>query len=826
MKKMTTATQSSVEKKSKKITLGITGMTCATCALTNEEELANLPGVKKAAVNFNLEKAHIEYDPSRVGFKDFIKTIEDVGYGVATQKVTIAIGNMSCASCAQTIEEALNEVDGVKSAVVNFATEKATVEYLPTVTTLDLLKKAIIDAGYEVLEIPEEAAMVDVEKEARKKEIGVQKRLVALGAVLSTLIMGIGMLIPVEVFGEEFFKNLILFALATPGQAILGWQYYVRTFKRLLHFKANMDTLIAMGTSAAYGYSVATTFFLGGEVFYDSAIMILTLITLGKYLEAVAKGRTSEAIRKLLDLQAKTATVIRDGQEVEIPVEDVEVGDMVIVKPGDKIPVDGIVREGRSSVDESMLTGESLPVEKNVGAEVIGATLNKLGTLKFEAMKVGKDTALAQIIKIVEEAQGSKAPIQRLADTVSGYFVPTVILIALVTFVLQYFFGLSQFLGLPIGGRDAFAFAMLAMVAVLVIACPCALGLATPTAIMAGTGKGAENGILIKSGESLETAHKMNAVIFDKTGTLTKGEPELTDVILANNSKNYDRNTLLQYAASIEKGSEHPLGEAIVKGAEKEDIQFIDSKDFEAIPGHGVMAKVNGEAVLIGNEKLMTDNNINIDQLKDSIERLQNEGKTAMITAINGTAAGILAVADTLKEYSKEAVEKLQKMGVEVIMLTGDNERTAEAIAKQLGITRVFAEVLPEDKAKMVKRLQNEGKVVGMVGDGINDAPALVQADIGIAIGSGTDVAIESSDITLIGEDLRAVVGAIALSKKTMGTIKRNLFWAFFYNTAFIPIAMLGLLLPMFAAAAMAASSVSVVSSSLWLKRFQPMSVI
>ena len=820
---MTTATQSSVEKKSKKITLGITGMTCATCALTNEEELANLPGVKKASVNFNVERATIMYDPSKVKLQDFVKTIEDVGYGVATAKVTIAIGNMSCSSCAATIEEVLNEVDGVKSAVVNFATEKATVEYIPTITNLSALKKAIIDAGYDVLAIPEEDGMIDVEKIAREKEIKTQKLLVVLGTALSIPMLLIGMLLPVEVFGGEFFKNLVLFALATPGQAIIGWQYYVRTFKRLLHFRANMDTLIAMGTSAAYGYSTVITFFLGGDVYFDSAIMILTLITLGKYLEAVAKGRTSEAIKKLLDLQAKTATVIRDGKEIEIPIEDVEVGDLVIVKPGDKIPVDGIVREGRSSVDESMLTGESLPIEKNVGDEVIGATLNKLGTLKFEAMKVGKDTALAQIIKIVEDAQGSKAPIQRLADAVSGYFVPTVIVIALLTFVLQYFFGLSQLIGIPLGALDAFTFAMLAMVAVLVIACPCALGLATPTAIMAGTGKGAENGILIKGGESLETAHKMNAVIFDKTGTLTKGEPELTDVVTSNG---YDKKKLLTYAASIEKGSEHPLGEAIVKGAEQEGIQFIDVEGFEAIPGHGVKATVNGETVFIGNEKLMNDNNINTESLRDAIKRLQSEGKTAMIVSINKTSAGVLAVADTLKEYSKEAVKKLQKMGVEVIMLTGDNERTAHAIAKQIGITRVFAEVLPADKANMVKQLQNEGKIVGMVGDGINDAPALVQADIGIAIGSGSDVAIESSDITLIGEDLRAVVGAIALSKKTMSTIKRNLFWSFFYNTAFIPIAALGLLLPMFAAAAMAMSSVSVVSSSLWLKRFQPMRVI
>jgi len=815
--------QSVSRKGLKKISLGITGMSCASCATTNEEELAKIPGVNMASVNFSLEKAHIEYDPSRVELKEFIKTVESVGYGVETRKTTIAIGNMSCASCVQTIEDALNAVDGVKSATVNFATEKATVEYIPSVTTLDIMKKAIIDAGYKVLEIPEEETAEDIEKEARIKEIRSQKRRVVLGFALTIPLWIVVFLIPAEVLGGEFVKNFIQFVLATPAQAILGWQYYVGTYKRLRHLRANMDTLIAMGTTAAYLYSIVITFVIGGEVYFDTAVVILTLITLGKYLEAVAKGRTSEAIKKLMGLQAKTATVIRDGEELEIPVEDVAVGDLVIVKPGEKISVDGIVREGRSSVDESMLTGESLPVEKNVGDEVIGATLNKLGTLKFEAMKVGKDTALAQIIKIVEEAQGSKAPIQKLADSVSGYFVPSVIVIAFATFVLQYFFGLSTFIGIPGAGIGVFNFAMLAMVAVLVIACPCALGLATPTAIMVGTGKGAENGILIKGGESLERAHKMNAVIFDKTGTLTKGEPELTDAIVINGN---DRKKLLQYAASIEKGSEHPLGEAIVNGAEKEGIELIAAEGFEAIPGHGVKATVNGDTVLIGNEKLMIDNSIKIDSLKDAIQRLQSEGKTAMTVAINESAAGVIAVADTLKEYSKEAVKKLQKLGIEVIMLTGDNERTAQAIAKQIGITRVFAEVLPEDKANMVKQLQSEGNIVGMIGDGINDAPALVQADIGIAIGSGTDVAIESSDITLIGEDLRAVVGAIEISKKTMKTIKRNLFWAFFYNTVGIPIALLGLLLPMIAAAAMALSSVSVVSSSLWLKRFQPMRAI
>jgi Cu+-exporting ATPase len=585
-----------------------------------------------------------------------------------------------------------------------------------------------------------------------------------------------------------------------------------------------MNTLIAVGTSAAYIYSVLATFFPGlfaaqgltAEVYFDTAGAIIVLILLGRLLEARAKGQTSEAIKKLIGLQAKTARVVRDGEEMDIPVEEVTIGDLVMVRPGEKIPVDGILKEGRSSVDESMITGESIPVEKNPGDGVIGATINKAGTFRFEATKVGKDTMLAQIIKMVEEAQGSKPPIARLADIISSYFVPVVIGIAVVTFILWYFWGPTP----------ALTYAVLNFVAVLIIACPCALGLATPTSIMVGTGKGAENGVLIRGGEALETAHKLTAIVMDKTGTLTKGEPSVTDIVTFNSHEEAD---ILRYAASAEKGSEHPLGEAIVNRAKEENIPLLNPENFNAIAGHGIEATIEGRSLLMGNAKLMKDRGIMMDRLQKKAEDLSNEGKTPMFVAIDQNPAGIIAVADTLKENSKEAVDALHRMGVEVAMLTGDNRRTADAIARQIGIDRVLAEVLPEGKADEVKNLQTEGKKVGMVGDGINDAPALVQADVGIAIGTGTDVAMESSDITLIGGDLRGVVTAIALSKATLRNIKQNLFWAFAYNTILIPVAagvlfpFFGILLnPIFAAAAMGLSSVTVVSNALRLRRFKP----
>ncbi|WP_425446277.1 copper-translocating P-type ATPase [Dethiothermospora halolimnae] len=594
-------------------------------------------------------------------------------------------------------------------------------------------------------------------------------------------------------------------ALATPVQFIIGYRFYKGAYHSLKGGGANMDVLIAMGTSAAYFYSVYTTIAGINQLYFESSAVIITLILLGKMLEAIAKGKTSEAIKTLMGLQAKTARVIRDGEEIDIPIEEVEKGDVIVVRPGEKIPVDGEVVDGRSSIDESMLTGESIPVDKKVGDEVIGATINKHGTFKFKATKVGKETALAQIIKLVEDAQGSKAPVQRLADKISGIFVPIVVGIALITFIGWYISG------------GEFTKALVNAIAVLVIACPCALGLATPTAIMVGTGKGAENGILIKGGEHLEKTHKLDTIVFDKTGTITKGEPEVTDIV----SFDFSDEDILRYAAIAEKSSEHPLGEAIVNGAKEKGLKLNDPEEFEAIPGHGIYSKVDGKNIYLGNRKLLKEKNIEISNIEDKLIKLEEQGKTAMLMGIDSKVAGIIAVADTVKESSKAAIEELKDMGLDIYMITGDNERTANAIAKEVGIINVIAEVLPEHKADNVERIKSEGKHVGMVGDGINDAPALVAADIGFAIGTGTDVAMEAADITLMKGDLKSIVMALKLSKKTMRTIKQNLFWAFGYNTAGIPLAALGFLNPMIAGAAMAFSSVSVVSNSLRLKRFK-----
>jgi len=807
--------------KSERIDIPIVGMSCASCASTIQRGLADLKGVEKANVNFATSSATVLFQPHLVKPEEFISSVRKSGYEVGTVSLELPIQGMDCASCVQKIEKALLQTRGVTKAVVNLATEKAKIEYLSSETGIKEIKRAIESTGYKVLELAPSEEVEDPERLIREKEYKKLKTKFIVGLVLGLFVF-LGSSRHWFPWVPSFLGNFhVLWALATPVQFWIGWQFYKGAWGAFKHRNADMNTLIAVGTSAAYLYSVTATLFpsffeAGGikpAVYFDTSALIIVLILLGRLLEARAKGQTSEAIKKLMGLSPKTARVIREEKEVDIPVEEVLVGDTIVVRPGEKIPVDGIVKDGKSAVDESMITGESIPVKKKAGDEVIGATINKTGSFKFQATKVGKDTALAQIIKLVQDAQGSKAPIQRLADVISGYFVPIVISIAIATFVIWFNFG-------PF---PALTFALLTFVAVMIIACPCALGLATPTAVMVGTGKGAEKGILIKGGESLETAHKLDTIVFDKTGTLTRGEPEITDIVIQND---YSEEEILKYAASAEKVSEHPLGEAIIKRAREKKIELHDPKNFNAIEGHGIEAEVDGKKVLLGNLKLMQKQKIVVRNLEEKAEELAGDGKTPMYISLEGKAAGLIAVADTLKENSLQAVAKLKKLGLEVIMLTGDNKKTAEAIARKAGIDRVLPEVLPEDKVNEIKNLQSKGRRVAMVGDGINDAPALAQADVGIAIGSGTDVAMEASDITLIKGDLRGVVSAIELSKRTIKIIKQNLFWAFFYNTAGIPLAagvlypFFGILLnPIFASAAMAFSSVSVVSNSLRLRR-------
>ncbi len=754
--------------------------------------------------------------------------------------VQLAVKGMTCAACSARVERALGKVAGVAKAAVNLSTERATVEYDPgTVSPADLIR-VVEDAGYGAKEIVERKGDPDRERAEREAEIKTQTRLVIFSAVLTIpLLLEAMVLMPLGYHSDLLSNRFFQFVLGTLLQTVVGYRFYRGALISLRHGSANMDTLIALGTSAAYLYSVATTFLVEGHVYYEAAAVILTLITLGKLLEAVAKGRTSEAIKKLLGLQAKTARVIRDGREFDLPVEEVVAGDLVLVRPGEKIPVDGEIIEGMSAVDESMLTGESLPVDKKPGDQVVGATINKHGALKFRATKVGKDTALAQIIKMVEEAQGSKAPIQRLADQISAYFVPAVLVIALLTFAVWYAL------------TGDFTLALMNMTAVLVIACPCALGLATPTAVMVGTGKGAESGILIKGGEHLEKAHQLTTVVLDKTGTITRGEPSLTDVVAlvgtGDHASGLDgsglaEDEILRLAAAAEKNSEHPLGQAIVRGAQSRGAQSrgaeghgLDSRgseggvvdlpvatEFEAIPGYGLRAVIEGREVLVGNRKLMRSRGMDPEPAEAALAALESQGKTAILVAVDGRLAGLVAVADTVKVNSARAVAELKKLGIEVVMITGDNRRTAEAIGHQVGIDRILAEVLPEDKASEVQKLRQGGQVVAMVGDGINDAPALATADLGMAIGTGTDIAIEAAGITLMSGDLMGMVAAIKLSKQTMRAIKQNLFWAFFYNVIGIPVAAIGWLSPMLAGAAMAFSSVSVIANSLRLKRFDP----
>lgn len=809
-------------------TLLIEGMSCASCAQAVEKAAGKVEGVNNASVNLATEKLALDVDQA-FDIRKVEQAVADAGYKVVKplETITFGISGMSCASCAQTVENATLKLVGEGHASVNLATEKMVVNYNPDAITLADITKAVADSGYEAVVEVRDADTVDKDQEKKEAHIKEMWQRFWISAVFTVplLYVSMGHMIGLPLPGiidpmHHALNFSILQLLLTMPVMILGTKFFTGGFRALFKGHPNMDSLVALGTSAAFIYSLYATFrvYMGEigfamELYYESAAVILTLITLGKYFEAVSKGKTSEAIKKLMGLAPKTARVMRDGAEVEIPVEAVAVDDVIVVRPGEKLPVDGVITEGLTAIDEAMLTGESMPVEKKPGDRVIGASINKNGMIHYRATKVGKDTALAQIIKLVEDAQGSKAPIAKLADKISGVFVPIVIVLAVLSGLLWYFLG-----------QESWIFALTITISVLVIACPCALGLATPTAIMVGTGKGAENGVLIKSGAALETTHNIQTVVFDKTGTITEGEPKVTDIL----TTQITEEALLHLAASAEKGSEHPLGEAIVKAAADQNMNLAKVSDFEAIPGYGIKVRIADNNLLLGNRKLMVTNKIEISALEEESHRLASEGKTPMYIAIDEQLAGIIAVADTLKASSAAAIAELHKMGIEVVMMTGDNKRTAEAIAKQVGIDRVLSEVLPEDKAEQVAALQAEGKKVAMVGDGINDAPALAQADIGIAIGTGTDVAIESADIVLMHSDLMDVPTAIELSKATIKNIKENLFWAFAYNVLGIPVAMGVLYLfggpllnPMIAGAAMSFSSVSVLLNALRLKRFK-----